>query len=143
MAVQDAAGHGRDTRLLAENLLQAFLGGVLEFHVHAPPLAAEAGDCPRAPAYARFQAEAGTRVTNLRHEVVNLDDLGRHLLRHLDGTHDRGTLLEVLLRLVAERGLVVQRHGRPVTDATHLRGVLAEGLEAKLGVLAGEALLSG
>jgi hypothetical protein len=43
---------------------------------------------------------------------------------------------------VVERGLVVQQHGRPVTDAAHLRGVLAEGLEAKLRVFAREALIS-
>src|SRR5262249_39752325 len=143
VVVQDAAGHARDTHLLAENLLQAFTADVVELHVHAPPAAAQAGERPVALAFARLRARDHAKVTNLRHEVITLDDLTRHLLCHLDGSRDRAALLEVLLRLVREQGMVVQQHGRPVTDAAQLRDALAEGLEAKLRALAHYALLLG
>jgi hypothetical protein len=80
-------------------------------------------------------------VTNLRHEVLPVDDVTRHLVCALDGSRDRADLLEGLMRLVEGHGLVVQRHGRPVTDPARLREALADGLEANLRLLARSALL--
>jgi methyltransferase-like protein/SAM-dependent methyltransferase len=139
--VRDAAAVGRENALLSEDLLQAFTADVVELHVSPPCLAAEPGERPRTSAWARFQARRGDRVTNLRHEVVPVDDVTRYLLCALDGSRDRAALLEGLVRFVEERGLVVQQHGRPVTDAGRRRLVLAEGLEANLRLLARSALL--
>ncbi len=141
VVVQEETAYARDNHLLAENLLQAFLAGVLELHIHAPPLTLQPGRLPRAPEFARLQARAGNRVTNLRHEVVPLDDISRHLLGLLDGSRDRETLVEAMRQWVGARGMVVQRHGRPVTDADQVRGALAEGLTAQLEALARAALL--
>jgi hypothetical protein len=142
VVVQDAAAYARDSRLLDENLLQAFLTGVVELHLRPPSLAPAPGRFPRAPAFARRQAREGSRVTNLRHEVVPLDDISRHLLGLLDGGRDREALVEGMLGWVVERGMVVQRQGRPVTDVGQVRGVLADGVEAQLQALARSALLS-
>jgi SAM-dependent methyltransferase len=142
VVVQDAAAHARDSHLLAENLLQAFLAGVVELHLHAPPLVSVPGRFPRAPAFARRQAKEGNRVTNLRHEVVPLDEINRHLLGLLDGSRDREALLEGMLGWVVERGMVVQRQGRPVTDLGQVRGALADGVEVQLQALARSALVT-
>jgi methyltransferase-like protein len=139
--IREAAVLTRDTQLLAENVLQAFTAGVMEMHIYTPQLAVRPGPRPRAPGWARLQANAGNRVTNLRHEVVPLDDISRFLLSQLDGERDRAALLEVLERLVEERGMVVQRRGRPITDAAERQATLAEGLEINLGELARAALL--
>jgi methyltransferase-like protein len=141
--VRDPAGAARENALLAEDLLQAFTTDVVELHAWAPRLAAEPGGRPQTSAWARYQARRGDRVTNLRHEVVPVDDVTRHLLGELDGSRDRAALLDGLVRLVEDRGLVVQQHGRPVTDAARRRLVLAEGLEANLRLLARSALLLG
>jgi methyltransferase-like protein/SAM-dependent methyltransferase len=139
--VQSPTTHSRDTELLAENLLQAFTADVVVLHVAPPRLATAPGERPRTSAYARFQAGLGDRVTTLRHEVLPVDEVTRHLLCALDGSRDRTALLEGLVRLVDERGLVVQQHGRPVTEAGRRREVLAEGLETNLRLLARSALL--
>jgi methyltransferase-like protein len=143
VVVQDSDAYARDTRLLAENLLQAFAAEVVELHVHALHLPAEPGDRPRAPGYARFQAKNGNQVTNLRHRVVPLDDLNRFLLRHLDGSRDRDALVDLLLRWGSETGKVVLRHGKPVTAPAEVRTVLAAALKGQLDTLARSALLVG
>jgi methyltransferase-like protein len=127
--------------LLAETLLQAFTADVVELHAAPPRLTNEPGERPRTSAWARFQAGRGDRVTTLRHEVVSVDEMTRHLVCALDGSRDRAVLLEGLVRLVDERGLVVQQHGQPVTEAARRRQVLAEGLETNLRMLAHSALL--
>jgi SAM-dependent methyltransferase len=141
VVVQEEAAYARDNYLLAENLLQAFLSGVIELHLHAPPLTIQPGRFPRVPGFARRQARERDRVTNLRHEVVPLDDVSRHLFVLLDGSRDREALVEEMQQWTADRGMVVQRHGRPVTDAVQVRGVLAEGVEAQLQTLARASLL--
>jgi methyltransferase-like protein/2-polyprenyl-3-methyl-5-hydroxy-6-metoxy-1,4-benzoquinol methylase len=139
--VQDAASYARDTRLLAENLLQAFTAGVVELHVHPPPLVTEPGARPRSGALARRQARDGDRVTNTRQELVHLDPLSRHLLRALDGTRELPALTEFLADAVLEHNLVVERHGRRVTDPDRLRSILTQEVDANLRRLARSALL--
>jgi methyltransferase-like protein/SAM-dependent methyltransferase len=139
--VQDAKLYQRDTRLLAENLLKAFSAAVVELHAHAPRFAAAPTQCPRATAFARFQAREGDWVTNACHQMVNLDPLNRHLLRHLDGRHDREALVEELVRAAMDKTVVLERFGRPVTDADRLRDILRRELDAALHGLAKSALL--
>jgi SAM-dependent methyltransferase len=91
-----AAAVERDPSRLRASLLQCQQSGLAELHVHAPDLPTEAGDRPTASAVARLQAAEGGLVTNLRHYSVQLDDPGRRLLRHLDGSRDRAALLAVL-----------------------------------------------
>jgi methyltransferase-like protein len=143
VVVQETSARARDNHLLAECLLKAFGAGVVELHSHVPALDTAPGERPRATALGRLQAARGLPLTNLRHEVVPLDDLSRQLLVHLDGTRDRAVLLELLLRQVTERGLVVQQHGRPITEPDRLRTVLADGLEANLRALAHSGLFMG
>jgi cyclopropane fatty-acyl-phospholipid synthase-like methyltransferase len=139
--VREAAALAQDTHLLAENLLQAFTAGVVELHVHTPPLVAQPGPWPQAMGWSRLQAKAGSRVTSLRHEVVPLDDISQLLLSQLDGSRDRAALLEALVRFVEDRGMVVQRHGRPIADEGERRAALAQGLELTLAMLGRSALL--
>ena len=50
---------------------------------------------PKAHALARAQAERGTLVASLRHTAVELDEVGRALLRSMDGTRDLSQLSEI------------------------------------------------
>jgi methyltransferase-like protein/SAM-dependent methyltransferase len=143
VVVQDTAAYAHDTRLLAESLLHAFTANVVQLHVHEPSFVTEPSERPRASGLARYQAGEGTRVTNTRQELVNLDLLTCHLVRHLDGTRDRAALVEILVQAVAENNIVLQRYGRPVTDPGLLRDVIAQELDSNLRRLGRTALLVG
>jgi methyltransferase-like protein/cyclopropane fatty-acyl-phospholipid synthase-like methyltransferase len=141
VVVQSADAYDRDTRLLAENLLQAFRAGVVELHVYAPRFVTEPGACPLALSLARRQARDGARVPNARQELVDLDPLSADLLRHLDGRHDRPALVERLTHWVVDNHFVLERFGRPVTEPDRLRAILTGELDTKLRWLARSALL--
>jgi methyltransferase-like protein len=132
-----------DAQVLGANLLSAYgySDSLVELHVHAPQLAAAAGQRPVASAVARLQAESSEMVTNMLHVRVTLDGFERYLIRYLDGSRDRDALLDLLLAgPVAEGALRVQAGDEPVDD---VRTLLAEELETKLGWLAHAALLVG
>jgi hypothetical protein len=141
VVVQERDAYLRDTRLLAENVLQAFTAGVLELHAHAPAGVREPGERPRALAVSRRHAAAGELVANARQQMVCLDAVSRHLVRGADGTRDRAALVEHLVAALRNGGLTVERYGRPVKDPDHLRTVLARELGPNLRRLALSALL--
>jgi methyltransferase-like protein/SAM-dependent methyltransferase len=138
-----AETYAHDRSELADTLWQAFTADVVELHTWEPPLVLEPGARPRASPWARLQSEASNQVTNLRHEVVPVDDLTRHLLGLLDGTREPGALTAQVLQHVQKEGLVVQKHGRPVTEPDQLRTVLEEEVTVKLRGLGRSALLIG
>lgn len=89
------------------------------------------GELPLAGRYARYCALQGDLVvTNLRHEMVQLDDLPPLLLPLLDGTRDRAAL---------ERDLRAEVTRLAGDDAPEL---LPEDLEEALQLLADSALLA-
>ena len=82
---------GRRTTL-ASDLMKSFCAGAVELHAHGPAFVIEPGARPLAPAFARLQAARDAYVTNMRHEMVGLDDAERQLLPLLNGTRDRAAL---------------------------------------------------
>ena len=85
---------------LAFRLLSARSQSVINITVDAPPVVSVAGERPMAYPLARYQATRYSEVTSVWHENVGLDDFGRCLLSHLDGSHD----LEELQALMARDG---------------------------------------
>lgn len=141
----DAASLSRDASALATNVLRAYgySTQLMELHTHAPPLAREVSELPKASPVARAQARDSAIVTNLWHERVHLDPFQRNLLLRLDGTRDRNALLKDLTGLVADDVLTVEYAGDPIEDDEMVRDVLVQDLEAHLGWLARAALLVG
>jgi len=83
---------------LADLLHALFFHGVLELHVTPPRCIEAPSERPRASELARRQAAGGPLITSQRHRVLRMDDeAARLLLRHLDGTHDRAALAELLV----------------------------------------------
>jgi methyltransferase-like protein/SAM-dependent methyltransferase len=139
---QDAATVAADAQQLGARLLNCYASGLVEFHVHAPVFASHGSEYPQASPLVRLQAERGLmRVTNLRHELIDLDELSRQVLRFLDGKHGRAELLQKLSELAASGALVVEQDGVPVRDLPHVQKVLSELLEPTLSGLAARALL--
>jgi methyltransferase-like protein len=70
-----------------------------------------------------------------------LSALERHLVRHLDGSRDRASLIEVLVNLVTEGVLGVSKEGVRLTQPEHIRILLDRSLDEQLAQLARRSLL--
>jgi methyltransferase-like protein/SAM-dependent methyltransferase len=81
---------------LASDLMQCFAAGVVELHSAPSPFVIEAGARPEASAVVRLQASRGAQVTNLRHELVNINEDARRLLRMLDGSRTQEEIAAML-----------------------------------------------
>jgi len=91
LAAQGPAAQDKQT--LANDLLQGYANGLVELHSAAAPFGSRAGERPIASLLARWQAQAGRPVTNLRHEVLHPTPALRSLLPLLDGTRTREAIL--------------------------------------------------
>lgn len=89
-AYADLPGASEEERnYLASTVLNSYAAGVVELHFAPSHFVLACGPTPEAGALPRLQAARGSRVTNLRHEPVNVDELTRQLLPLLDGTKTR------------------------------------------------------
>ena len=88
LAVADLAARASAWPRPLELLLRdAYVGGVVNLHVHPPALVTRPPARPRASALARYQATRGEDVTTLTHARVRIPDANaRRLLAMLDGT---------------------------------------------------------
>lgn len=108
-----------------------------------PAYVTEVGDKPRASSFARLQAETGMKLTNLRHEMVDLEaEFDRQLLRLLDGTRTHAEIREALAEAVAAGALVISQDGAIVEDRAKVIELFAGAVERQLKELAQNALLS-
>lgn len=131
-----------DEEKLIENLFQSFQANLIQFTTAAPPMTRRLTERPIASALVRLQIEEGhDRFSSLLHSVKALDEMTRHCVRHMDGHHDLGQLVELLLEYVQENQVVIERHGRPVQHAAELRRVLSEELEVNLQRVADSGML--
>jgi methyltransferase-like protein/2-polyprenyl-3-methyl-5-hydroxy-6-metoxy-1,4-benzoquinol methylase len=129
----DDAVRNKETKVLAEILLQTYASNLLVTEVSERPVASP---------LARLQVQHGTTVTNMLH--VNLEFEGvllKRLLLALDGTRDRAALLRELSELVDSGQVELQKDEQTVTDPEKRLRILSDGLEENLARLAQSALL--
>ena len=139
-----APGEQTDEYVLSTNLLKAFVysENLVEAHIYPPAFVVAVSERPTASPWARQMAASEPKVTNLRHERVELDPLAQYLLPFVDGTRTAEELLELLLAgPVASGKLVAQQNDQPVTDPAAVRAVLAGELQDSLRWLGRAALL--
>jgi len=131
----------QDTLVLGTNLLKAYTysGNLIELHVHEPHMTTQVTERPVASPVARLQARRSEKVTNLRHERVDLDPIDRVLLPHMDGAHD----LDALAAALEEGGAQAAEDGALIEDPDQTRRILRAGIERRLHWLARAALLVG
>ncbi|MCC7360150.1 MAG: methyltransferase regulatory domain-containing protein [Anaerolineales bacterium] len=135
-----------DAYVLSTNLLKAFIysENLVEAHIYPPVFVVEVSERPAASPWARQLAATEPKVTNLRHERVELDALTQYLLPYIDGTRSAEDLLELLLAgPVASGKLVAQQAEQPVSDPIAVRAILAGELQESLRWLGRAALLVG
>ncbi len=131
----------RDNQQLNETLRAAFTADVVQLHARPPAFVCEVSEKPEANRLARWQASVGRAVTTLRHDSRTFDPMTYFLIAHLDGQHDRGQLVELLVEFIGRNGIVLQREGRTVDDPNQLRALIADELEPNLRNFAAAGLL--
>lgn len=95
---------------LREILRKLVAGGFAELHVYDFPCEEGVTEHPRASRLARLQAISSQRVTNLCHQVVELDEIGRRLLVLLDGTRDHAAIARDLAGGADAPAAEIERH---------------------------------
>lgn len=131
-----------ETELLGTTLLSCFSQGIIEFHSLPASFTTSISPQPNASDVARYQAQTGSSVTNLRHETVPLGDIDRQVIVYLDGEHDHASLFNVLSQGVAEGRIVVQGpDGAPLENEEQKNQQLLDSLNLCMQRLAGAALL--
>ncbi len=95
-------------------LLMGLSVGAIEHCVHPPRCVARISAHPKASPYVRHQVWATDQVTNQLHQIIRLDGLHRHVVRRLDGAHDRASLAGSVREAVASGELVVRAGDRPI-----------------------------
>ena len=136
----------REASDLRADLLRCYSLKLVEFGTLPPSFVVEISEKPVASRLARLQAAAGNTVTNPRHEAGQLGNFGRYVLCQLDGTHDRQTILSLLIESVKAGRLTVPRtepmvDGQTISLNRPLDVVLAELLDRCLKSFARFALL--
>ncbi len=138
-----AARNEEDKRALAEVLLRAYAGGIVEFHLHPPQFVTLPSERPIASPLARLQARHGSNIINLRHHNIKVEDsLGRGLLQLLDGTRDRHALIASLDELVVAGKASLPESSMIPNGSTGTRDIIAANLEENLISLGRLALLA-
>jgi methyltransferase-like protein len=129
---------------LAGEMLTCMAAGVVEWRLTPVLFTTAVAEMPATTALARLQAAQGYKVTNLRGELITLDEIHRQTLKQLDGSRDRAQLAESLMAPVRRGELVLQRDSdkAPVTDEAEMRKLLGPALEKVLQNLARKALLT-
>ncbi|MCC6178899.1 MAG: class I SAM-dependent methyltransferase [Chloroflexi bacterium] len=100
---------GDDDGVLAEVVLSAYAGGIVQLHTYMPTLTLTPGERPVASPLVRLQLEQAepdglALVSTLLHTHLRVDEpLTRLTLRLLDGTRDRAALLAEIERWLREQ----------------------------------------
>lgn len=132
-----------DKHTLAEVLLKAYAGGVVELHIHPPQFVTLPSERPVSSPLARLQAQNGGNIINLRHHNIKVEDtLGRALLQLLDGSRDRPALVESLNELIASGKASLPENSMIPNGSTGTRDIIAANLEENLISLGRLALLA-
>jgi hypothetical protein len=133
--ILDAARSRTDADQVGTTLVEGFAKRFVECDSLPSRFASAPPERPLALPLARHQAQTSRAVTNLRHQLVQLNDLARHLVRLADGQRNREELIAALADLVAQGELVVN------TQQGDVRSVLENALRPCLEHLAQDALL--
>lgn len=134
----------RDIRALLDFLMDSYSQStrLIELKAHKPRFVLSTSEKPLGSKVARWQAQLGrTEVTNLRHERVDLDNVSKFLLPHLDGKHNLEELLEILVKSVNQGVIKQDRAGNELSAGTDLGMIMKQELNIILQLLGRMALL--
>ncbi len=124
---------------LSENLVLCLAQRAVMLYTTPPPITSRPGERPKAFTVARHQAQKEARVTSLLHELVQLGDFDRQLLRQLDGARTQQDILGKLTADVKSGSL--KPSANVPTEPVQLHAALQKALNDSLTRFARLALL--
>ncbi len=133
-----------EANCLLESVFAAFSKDMIliEFQSSEPDFVITPGERPLASRLARWQVQHGcTKVTNLRHETLDLEPISGFLLPYINGENDRDALLAILRELLQKNAVTLTDKNGPITDAKAIHEILTLELEKNLRWLGRVALL--
>ena len=142
-----AAGHPPEDasadEFLAGEMLTGIAANVIDWRLTPVPFTTSVGARPATSPLARLQAAQGYKVSNLRGELVTLDEIHRQTLMQLDGSRDLEQLIEALMDSMRRGDMVLHRDADKsvVSDDAERRALLGPALQKVLENLARKALL--
>jgi methyltransferase-like protein len=139
--IMDTERDQAEARTLADALLRCYATTHVDLSIFQPSLSFQPADRPTVSGLARLQAQSSGAVTNLWHEHIRLTDMQRFLTQRLDGSHDRSSLMDMLLREIHEGRLVVHDKGQPVTESAQWREIVDRILDENLNEIAYKGML--
>jgi len=126
-----------------QDLLHCYSLNIAEFHTWQAAFERKVSAHPKVSRLAAYQFARGQTVANHRHERVTVDEIGKELIRVLDGKLDHKALREHLNKCVEEGVLVIRQDGVFLTDQDLVQQTLNHALGQTLKKLADAALLVG
>ncbi len=125
----------KDLAMIGRMFLQFYMALVdrlIEIRKNPVPVKTKIDDKPLVSPLVRRQASLGRTATNLKHELGNLGEFERQILRHLDGNHDRAQLTGMLVEMVNTNVLNAHKDGQRVTDTIEVRKMIGPALDEAL-----------
>jgi methyltransferase-like protein/2-polyprenyl-3-methyl-5-hydroxy-6-metoxy-1,4-benzoquinol methylase len=130
-------------KILADMLLRAYAGAVVEFHVLSAQYVMQPSKYPVASPLARLQSLAGIKVTNLRHYTIKIEDpIAHRLLQLLDGSRDRTRLIDELSQWINTEKIPLPQLDSETASTEVIHATISEQLENNLIELGHLALLT-
>jgi methyltransferase-like protein len=126
---------------IAGVILTCFPVGMIEISRHPPRFVIEPSEKPEVPGFSRYLARERRPVTNLRHEVSQVDELQRQAITLADGNRDRAGILDGIAAAVLEQGISLVSDGEQTSEPAQVRQMLDEALPGILRALGRKALL--
>ncbi len=131
----------RNTRVLQETLVHAFVLGAVGLYASDPAFTFDVSSRPVVCPLVRHQAVSSEKVTSRLHSTISLDPIARWMVTQLDGSIDTGQLFELLVEHVQNEKMAVQVEGRLLTSPEEIRQHLQTKLMPNLQQLAFQGLL--
>ena len=130
-----------DFQVLSNVIMQCFIHGYVKLQLTPPVFTATLSERPTAYPLARLMAENSNSVINACHEKLILGEFDRHVLRTLDGTHDRNSIIQFIMDLLVQGILAAKENNQPVEDQDRRRAIIESKLPGSLQRLCELALI--
>ena len=133
---------GNHPAWLAEALLSAYRGGLLELHVAPRLVVNKVSEYPISSALARFQVKRSEYATSQIHKIFRIDDpLSRRLVELLDGNRNEVAVTQSLLEFVSTGQVELRENGSLLTRPDQIEAAVKRRVPEVLKAFAREGLL--
>lgn len=113
---------------VAANLLRLIFSNYLNISKYPFSNVDKVSDKPKAWDFARVQAATNRHIwtTNQMHERIGLNILDSHILKYLDGKHNKDQIFDKVNEHIKKGDITVNRGGEPINDAKDIEAEIKQ-----------------